>query len=83
MTNVTDIQARKPRQHQGEGLEARLEAMGFRQDEFGVWRLRGWCDVSLYSACGEWELDVVTDSGALGCDTSSIAVGDNHNGGAA
>jgi hypothetical protein len=51
----------------------RLEELGFAQDDFGQWVAEN-CRVTLYSSCGDWEIDIHLPNGsAVGCDTKAVS----------
>jgi hypothetical protein len=51
----------------------RLQELGFTQDKFGQWRAEN-CTVTVYSSCGEYEIDILMPNGsAVGCDTPKFA----------
>jgi hypothetical protein len=47
---------------------AHIEEIGFVQDEFGQWKFRGECEITLYAVMDEWEIDVGLPNGVFGCD---------------
>ena len=51
----------------------RLKELGFAEDEFGQWVAEN-CRVTLYSSCGDWEIDISLPNGsAVGCDTKDFS----------
>ena len=50
----------------------RMHELGFTPSSLGEWRAEN-CTVTVYSSCGEWEIDIKLPNGsAVGCDTPTF-----------